>query len=223
MLGIPSSDEFVLTFSLFGWILFVTLLLTKKLYQMMIDRGVRHNVAVYFNRKIIHVLTGGVAALVVGFFFKTFTLVALMVAVLAVGNYLPHRRRKLMYWYQVEENMFEVHFIIMWGLVMGLGFLIGDVRMGVVPILFMSVGDGVTGFVRNAVYRRRTKSWWGNVAMAAFCIPVGFWIMNIPGAVAGAAASLIEKIEYGRIDDNITVPLVAFGCLQAFRILGVNV
>lgn len=59
--------------------------------------------------------------------------------------------------------------------------------------------------------------------MAAFCIPVGFWKMNIPGAVAGAAASLIEKIEYGRIDDNITVPLVTFGCLQAFRFLGVYV
>jgi hypothetical protein len=39
--------------------------------------------------------------------------------VLAVGNYLPHRLKKLNYWYQVEENMYEVHFIIMWGLVMG--------------------------------------------------------------------------------------------------------
>lgn len=217
----PTFWEVVLTLSLFTWIMFLSVYLTRLFYDAMVRRGIPHNVAVYFNRKIIHVLAGGVAAVVVGTYFTNYTTVALMVAVIAVGNYLPHRRRKLMHWYQVEENMFEVHFILMWGLVMGLGFYVGDVRMGVLPILFMSVGDGVTGFVRNAIYRRRTKSWVGNVAMASFCVPVGYVMMDVAGAFAGIASSLVEKFEFGPVDDNITVPLVALICLQAFRISGV--
>ncbi|MEM0440592.1 MAG: hypothetical protein QXF45_05185 [Candidatus Caldarchaeum sp.] len=222
MFGFPTVWEIAVTAALFVWILFVTLFLTRKTYDYMRARGAPHNVAVYYNRKIIHVLAGGVAAVAVAGF-TNYTTVAVMVAVLGVGNYLPHRNKKLMHWYQVEENMFEVHFIIMWGLVMGLGFLLGDVRLGVLPVLFMSVGDGVTGFVRNAIYRRRTKSWWGNLAMIFFCVPVGFALMNVAGAISGALASLIEKFEFGKIDDNITVPLVAFVSLLLFHVFGVTI
>ncbi|MEM2973486.1 MAG: hypothetical protein QXS50_04980, partial [Candidatus Caldarchaeum sp.] len=157
-----------------------------------------------------HILAGGVVAVLVPFLLKSYFLVAALVAVLAVGNYIPHRRRKLLYWYQVEENMYEVNFIIMWGLVMGLGYYLNNIALGVLPILFMSVGDGVTGLVRNALYGRRTKSWWGNLAMAFFCIPVGYLLYGVAGAVAGGLASVVEKFEFGMIDDNITVPLVSF-------------
>ncbi|MEM4189963.1 MAG: hypothetical protein QW544_05565 [Candidatus Caldarchaeum sp.] len=216
-------NEVLATIGLFAWVLLVSLFLTKKTYEKMVQKNVEHHVAVYYNRKIIHILAGGLVAVLVPYLLSNLMLISIMVAVLAVGNYIPHRRGKLYYWYQVKENMYEVHFIIMWGLIMALGFLIGDLRLSIVPILFMSVGDGVTGLVRNAMYRRRTKSWWGNVAMASFCVPVGFASMSFAGALSGALASLVEKFEFGRIDDNITVPIVSFTSLLLFRFFGLTI
>jgi len=195
---------------LFLWVLFVSLLLTRKTYYIWVRRGMAHNVAVYYNRKIIHILAGGVVAVIVPFIFKSYLPILALVTVLAVGNYLPHQLKRLHHWYQVEENMYEVHFIIMWGAVMGLGFLLDNLIIAVLPILFMSVGDGVTGFVRNILFSRRTKSWWGNLAMACFCIPAGLALYGLAGALAGALASIVEKFEFGPIDDNITVPLIGF-------------
>lgn len=210
---LPSPLELVYVTILFGWVIFVTHFICRRLYDALLRRGVPTNVAVYYNRKIIHILTGGVAAILVPFLFKSYTLIALLVTILAIGNYIPHRRGKIWYWYQVEENMYEVHFIIMWGVLMGIGFFLNNLTMVVLPILFMSIGDGVTGLVRNAIYHRRTKSWWGNFAMALFCVPAGFICLGFTGAVAGAAASLIEKLEFGWIDDNITVPLISFAII----------
>jgi len=210
MFALPSGEEALAASLLFLWVLFISHVLTRWTYRKMVSRNMPHHVAVYYNRKIIHILAGGVVAVLVPFIFKNFTPILALVGVLAVGNYLPHRMKKLNYWYQVEENMYEVHFVIMWGLVMGLGFLLENVMMAVLPVLFMSVGDGVTGIVRNALFRRRTKSWWGNLAMALFCIPAGLVLHGVSGALAGALASVIEKFEFGRIDDNITVPLTGF-------------
>ncbi|MEM1966080.1 MAG: hypothetical protein QXH12_08200 [Candidatus Caldarchaeum sp.] len=212
-------NEVLATIALFAWVLFVSLFLTRKIYEKMVAKGVEHHVAVYYNRKIIHILAGGLVAILVPYVLNNLLLVTVLVAVLAVGNYIPHKRGKLYHWYQVEENMFEVHFIIMWGLIMGLGFLLGDLRIGILPILFMSIGDGVTGLVRNVLYRRRTKSWWGNLAMALFCVPTGFMTLGTAGAVSGAIASVVEKFEFGKVDDNITVPLVSFLTIQGMLYL----
>jgi phytol kinase len=220
MFALPSWVEAAAAFMLFLWVLFVSHVLTRWTYRKMVSRDMPHHVAVYYNRKIIHILAGGVVAMLVPFIFKTFTPILALVSVLAVGNYLPHRLKRLNYWYQVEENMYEVHFVIMWGLVMGLGFLLDNVMMAVLPILFMSVGDGVTGIVRNALFRRRTKSWWGNLAMAAFCIPAGFMLQGVFGGLAGALASVVEKFEFGPIDDNITVPLSSFLVLLTASMTG---
>jgi dolichol kinase len=96
----------------------------------------------------------------------------------------------------------------MWGLVITVGWVISEANFwfGVLPVIFMSIGDAVTGIVRNILYKRRTKSWWGNLAMALFSIPVGM-ILGFAGVIAGAVASLIEHFEYNPIDDNVTVPL----------------
>ncbi|GBC71493.1 hypothetical protein HRbin02_01277 [Candidatus Calditenuaceae archaeon HR02] len=197
--------------------------LQEDLQRILKKGGYEHLVAVYYNRKIIHILAGGLVSVLVPLLFKSFVLIAILVAVLAVGNYLPHRSGKIWYWYQIKENMYEVHFILMWGLMMCLGFLSGNLAIGVLPILFMSIGDGITGIVRNMIYQRRTKSWWGNLAVALFCIPTGYLLLGVSGAVAGAAASIIEKLEFGRVDDNITVPLVSFTTLLALPISGVPV
>jgi phytol kinase len=217
MILIPDMREVVITLILFLWVIFVSHFLTRIIYNHLMRRGLPHRVAVYYNRKVLHMLTGGLVAVLVPYVFRGPLLLIVMVAVLAVGNYLPHRMNRLFYWYQVEDNMYEVHFIIMWGVIMTLGFIIGNIWLAVLPTIFMSFGDGITGIVRNSIYRRRTKSWWGNIAMMGICAPVGYLLLGIAGLAAGVAASLVEKFEYKWLDDNIIVPLVSFLILIAFN------
>ena len=142
-----------------------------------------------------------------------------MALLLAVLTYIPHRTGNLMYWFQVKENMYEVSFCVMWGLIIALGWLVseGNFWFGVLPVLFMSVGDAVTGIVRNVLYKRRTKSWLGNLTMALFSIPVGM-ILGFAGVIAGALASFIEHFEFNPIDDNVTVPALSFVILLLTKV-----
>jgi len=107
----------------------------------------------------------------------------------------------------------------MWGVILTLGWLIsgGNFWFGVLPVLFMSFGDAVTGIVRNMLYKRRTKSWWGNLVMALFTIPAGS-VLGLAGIAAGAVASLIEHFEFNPIDDNVTIPLSSFLILALARL-----
>jgi phytol kinase len=199
------------TFLLLVWVLFVIMVFTKRLYAFMEHHGVEHNVAIYYNRKAIHILVGGVCAIVISLTFETALLPLLMAFALAVFLYVPHGTGKILNWFQTEDNMFEVSFAIMWGVILSLGWLVsgGVFMFGMLPILFMAVGDAITGIVRNVLYKKRTKSWKGNLAMALFCIPVGA-ILGVAGIIAGAAASIVEHFEFKPIDDNITVPLLSF-------------
>ncbi len=195
------------------WVIFIVQPVTRWTYRVMRGRGVSHIKAVYYNRKIIHILAGGLVALLVPYLFETPVFIVVIVAILALATYIPHRRGELMYWFQTRDNMYEVHFILMWGLVIVSAWFVfnGNWWYGVVPIAFMAFGDGVTGIVRNVVYNRRTKAWIGNIAMAVVTIPIGYIVLGLPGGVAGFIASIIEHYELKPIiDDNITVPLVSF-------------
>jgi dolichol kinase len=206
-------NELVASVLLFVWVMLVATILTRKLYFWMKSRGFEHNVAVYYNRKVIHMFAGGVCAIAVPFVFSTAFFPLVMAAFLAIFTYIPHKTGKLMYWFQTEDNMYEVTFAIMWGIIITLGWLVsGDWFIGVLPVLFMSVGDALTGMVRNYLYGKRTKSWWGNLAMAIFAIVVGT-SLGIAGVIAGIVASVVEHFEFYPIDDNITVPVVSFGIL----------
>jgi len=151
------------------------------------NRGFEHNVAVYYNRKVIHIFAGGLIAALVPFFYQTPLLPLIFALLLAVYTYVPHKTGTLLYWFQVEDNICECTFAFMWGIILTLGWLF-------------------TG--GNALYRKRTKSWWGNLAMAAFSIPVGA-VLGLAGIIAGATVSVVEHFEFGPIDDNITVPSVS--------------
>jgi len=212
-----SFQEAVATAILFTWILLLIGFLTKKLYVFMIKKNkLQHGVAVYYNRKIIHIFAGGLAAFACPFYFKTPLMPLIFASILAVITYIPHRTGKLLYWFQVPENKYEVHFCIMWGAGLTAGWLLtGNPWFGVLPIIFMSIGDAVTGLLRNAMFKRRTKSWWGNLAMALTTIPIGAAILGIPGAITASICSFVEHYEFGVIDDNITVPLTALLLLVA--------
>lgn len=208
---ILSLLEVVVTGILLIWGVFVINILTKYLYKKMEFRGFEHNVAVYYNRKVIHILAGGICAAVVPFFYQTPLLPLIFALLLAIYTYVPHKTGNLMWWFQTEDNICECTFAFMWGVILTLGWIAsgGNFWFGVLPILFMAVGDALTGVVRNALYKRRTKSWWGNLTMAAFSIPAGA-LLGIAGMFAGAIVSVIEHFEFGPIDDNITVPAISF-------------
>lgn len=205
-----SLNEILAALILFTWVLILVSVVTKKLYTYMRSKGLEHNIAVYYNRKVIHVLAGGLCAAFVPLLFETPIVPLIFALALALLTYIPHRIGKLMYWFQIEENAYETSFCIMWGVVISLGWFLsnGNFWIGVLPVLFMSLGDAVTGIVRNKLYGRRTKSWWGNLAMALLSIPLGS-ILGLAGAIAGAIASIVEHFEFKFIDDNVSIPLVS--------------
>ena len=213
-------EELITTLILFSLVIFVVTFLTKKLYVFMRKRNIKHEVAVYYNRKVIHILTGGLCALAVLIAFKSFILPLAMSLLLALLLFIYHKSNRLMKWFQTEDNMYEVSFCIMWGLILTLGWLLssGDFRFGVLPVLFMSIGDAVTGITRNVLYKRRTKSWWGNLAMVSFSMVVGI-LMGVAGMLAGVAAPLVEHFEFKPIDDNVLIPITSLSILLLAKFL----
>ncbi len=218
-----SLEELLAMIFLFMWVIFVATTLTKKFYAYMRKKGMDHNVAVYYNRKLIHILAGGLCAFLVPFLFKSFIFPLIMSLLLAALIYFPHKLGKLMIWFQTGDNKYEVSFAIMWGTIITLGWIFfqGNFWYGTIPVIFMSVGDAVTGIVRNALYKKRSKSWWGNLAMASFSVTAGAGL-GPAGIIAGASASIIEHFEFPPIDDNITVPTVSFLVLLLAKFLAPN-
>ena len=199
-----------------GLLMYVMLVVygTKLVYNMLRRRGAPHNAAVYYNRKLIHIFAGGVVALLVPKLFTGAAIPLAISALLALFTYLPHRTGRLMYWFQVEENMYEVNFCIMWGVALTTAWiLLGDPLYGVVPVVFMSFGDAVTGIVRNALFGRRTKHWIGNLAMLAVSLPAGVMLAGPVGGLAAVVASIVEKFESNPIDDNVLISLSSLAVL----------
>ncbi len=195
---------------------------TKYVYQFMTGKGLPHNVAVYFNRKIIHVLAGGVVALLVPFLFSSPTIPFVLALVLALVTWLPHKMGKLMTWFQVAENIYEVNFCVVWGTVLLVSWLVFNTPVyGLIPVLFMSFGDAATGVVRNLIYRRRTKSWWGNVAMFLVCAPMAYYFVGSWGVPIAALSSYVEHYEFNPIDDNVLISVTAFLSLFILSYLGI--
>lgn len=190
------------------YIIILISIVTKKLYIFMVSRGIKHNVAVYFNRKFIHMFTGGLIAVLVPIVFREPIIPMIFAYILAIFTYLPHRLGRIYTWFQTSENMYEVNFCIAWGTSIAILWLLtGNPWKSILPALAISFGDAVTGIIRNAVFGCRTKHWLGNIAMALTMIPIGYVLSEWVGVIAMAAASAVEKIEIPPIDDNI---LIAF-------------
>jgi len=133
----------------------------------------------------------------------------------------------VMHWFQTEQNQNDVKFALMWWVSISLiWWLVGDPWLAIVPSLFMAFGDGVTGVVRNAVVRQRSKSPIGNVFMFIVSAPMS-WLAasagdpSIPvwGLLSATVATVVERYEFGPIDDNILITVVA----TAVLLLGVQI
>ncbi|ADM28388.1 phosphatidate cytidylyltransferase [Ignisphaera aggregans DSM 17230] len=202
------------------YIMFIVLLLTKKLYNFMTSRNIKHNVAVYYNRKIIHMSAGGIVSLLIPLFFKEPLVPMIFALIIALIIYLPHKMKRILYWFQVEENIYEVNFCIAWGISIAiLWILLGDPYWAVIPALMISFGDAVTGIIRNIVFGYRTKHWIGNIGMAIVTIPIGYIYAGLAGIVSAVLSTIIERIELNPIDDNILITLVSTVTLALFRII----
>ena len=169
--------------------------------------------AEYVGRKVVHIAGGGVTALLVPVFFEGYYWVVTAASFLLALYVYLRRRYGIMYWFQVRENSYEVHFSMAYGLALALGAAVGDVWVGLIPMLFMSFGDSATGLVRAFTQRRHVKSWDGTAAMFIVCSVIGFWKFGWYGIPLSAMASLVERIP--GIDDNITVPIVAAALVLA--------
>ena len=208
--------DLIITVPLFIWVIFVVKYFSRRVYDLAVKNGYPPESATYFGRKAIHIFASGLIALSLPFLFKEPFLPFLSALILALYTYLPHRKKQLYQWFQAKDNIREVNFCLMWGLVILIGWFFDKTFwLGVIPALFMSFGDGVTGIVRNLKYKKRTKAWEGSLAMLIVCVLIGLK-MGWPGIIAAISATIFERFEF--IDDNISVPLISFLVLLLFQI-----
>ena len=201
---IPSSILLV-TGALFLWNLAVIHLFAKWTYDYFVTW--QDVPAEYVARKIIHILGGGITALATLIFFEGFYWIIGVSSFLIAGYLIFWRRRERLYWFQVEENSYEVHFAFAYGVVLLCSNWIGDIWIGLIAVLFMSFGDSATGLVRAFNQKRHIKTWDGTIAMFIVSSIIGYWGLGYYGVFIAAAVSLVEKIP--GIDDNITIPIVS--------------
>jgi dolichol kinase len=219
IIGISSEDiiaDLPIVAVLVIWNLFVILVLSKEVYKFALRKGRSGHSSMYFSRKVIHFLAGGLTAALLPFIAKEPFLPALLAFGFALMTYVPHKINKLMYWFQDPENAYEVDFTIVWGIVILLTWYIDKTFwLGVIPVLFMSWGDGITGIIRNLMYNKRTKAWEGTMGMLILDTIIGAK-MGLAGIIAAVVSALVERIEF--LDDNVSVPLVSLIILLIAKI-----
>ena len=203
--------------------------LTKKTYYLMINRGIKKESAVYFNRKLIHIFAGGVIVLIVPHVFSTPWYPLLSGLVLTVIMYTFHKTGSILYWFQNKEDVNDVSFCFMWAVaVFILWYIMGNPWIAIIPPAFMALGDGITGIIRNLAFKERVKHPIGNVYMMGICIPIGYYFGNmsgIPGlaiwgVIAAIVASIVEKFELGPVDDNVLISVSSILVLYIGSIVG---
>jgi hypothetical protein len=201
---------------------FCIILLTRLFYDYLIKKRFKKNVAVYYNRKIIHIFAGGIVVLAVPFVFDSPWYPILAGVLLAVLMYLFHASGRILYWFQTKEDFNDVSFCFMWAIaIFILWQIFNDPWIAVIPPAFIAFGDGITGIVRNFAFKERRKHPIGNIYMAGVCIPLGYFLASfssvqglaIWGILAAIVASVFERYEFGPIDDNILITISATAVL----------
>ena len=207
---------------------FSIIFLAKKLYDYMVKKRLKKSVALYYNRKIIHIFAGGIVVLLVPFLFSNPWLPLFSGILMAVITFIAHKTGNSFYWFQSGKNFNDVSFCFMWGIaIFILWQIFGDPWIAIIPPAFIAFGDGITGIVRNIAFSERRKHPIGNMYMMGVCIPIGYYFANsgvpsIPlwGIIAAIFASFFERYEFGPIDDNILVAGSATIILYIGGILG---
>ena len=116
-------------------------------------------VAVYYNRKVAHMVAGGIPLIMCPIVF-TDPIYPLLGGVLgSIGLPATHITNRRLWWMQTEQNMNDATFAFMLGIsVYVLWHYLDDAWLAILPALFMAYGDGVTGIIRNKLFAKRTKA-----------------------------------------------------------------
>jgi phytol kinase len=181
----------------------------------------------YVSRKSIHMWVGVVIVLI-PLLLRDPVVAGIFGLVLTSFTMIPHMRSKELPWFQFKENFGEVYFAALTTLLLTASWYY-DIWLAVAALLFMAWGDGVTGIVRNYVYKRRYKGIAGTYAMIAVSVPVGFivygwshgWAYGWIGIVGALAASYVEKLDV--MDDNVSIPVFGYAIMFVLQgLLGVS-
>ena len=192
--------------------------LTEKFYYWILKKVHKKEIAIYYNRKLIHIFAGGVILLVVPFVFPNPWYPLIFGILLASITYIAHKKGNVFFWFQTKDNLNDVTFCLMWGVaIFVLWQILGNPWIAIIPPAFMAFGDGITGIVRNLAFKERKKHPIGNLYMAGFCIIIGYYFgslsqiegMVLWGVIAAIAASIFERFEFGPIDDNILITVIS--------------
>ncbi|RLG61006.1 hypothetical protein DRN86_01110 [Candidatus Geothermarchaeota archaeon] len=158
----------------------------------------------WVNRKIIHLSTVP-AVIAYMYFFKepyVFFSFSIFFTVMLI---LPHLRGSELRWFQIKDNYGEVFYCISFAILSMAMWNLDRVFAGLV-MLFMAVGDSVTGLIRSRFLKRRGKHWTGTVVMFLVCSLIGFYFLSYDGILLALAATLAEGQPW--LDDNLSVPLI---------------
>jgi hypothetical protein len=105
------------------WNLIVIHYLAKWAYNFV--QEFRDVPAAYVGRKIVHLFGGGITALLIPVFYEGYYLLV-TISAFGLAVYLLFRRKyALMYWFQIKENRYEVHFALAYGTILLIGVLLG--------------------------------------------------------------------------------------------------
>ena len=80
---------FILTF----YVIFI-MLFTKKIYDLMINKGIKKDDAIYYNRKLVHIFAGGIITLLVPFIFNSSFYPLLCGLAISVFTFYFHKSKK---------------------------------------------------------------------------------------------------------------------------------
>jgi dolichol kinase len=219
--------QLIWAFALSLYVLAV-LFLTRIPYQAMVARGMEPIRAVYYVRKLVHMLAGGVGSLVVPLVFEDLWYPLVCGLLLTLLTFAAHATGVRFYWFQTRENRNDVKFALMWALSVALlWWLLDNPWLAILPGLYMAFGDGVTGIARNLLVARRSKHPVGNLFMLIVCAPMGWVIgglahppMPVWGLLSALLATWVERYEIGPVDDNVLITVTASAVLLLGAYLG---
>ena len=172
----------------------------------------------YISRKVAH-FGAVVPILLMPVFFEEWFFPVGLSASLALVVFIGNRMR-LTEGFAKEGRLSDILFPVAVAITIGLLWHKGP-WIAVVPAVWLSLGDGITGLVRMKVYGREVKGNWGSVACLLVCVGSGL-ALGVPALAAmvgSALATLAERVSGDsegailRIDDNLSMPLIGAAAL----------
>lgn len=184
-------------------------------------KGIKKQNALYYTRKFVHILAGGIVTLFIPLYHSEWY--PLLAGLLLTSmTYISHKKGNSLYWFQTNKDFNDVNFCFMWGIsIFILWHLMQNPYIAILPAAFMAFGDGITGITRNAIFKKQFKHPIGNFFMLIVCILLGYTYggfggIPLGGIIAGILASIVERYEFGPIDDNVFITLISTIFLYAY-------